>query len=379
MKLAGKISVEQLGEERLTNIERAIVAGAAERMAMPERASRHYFAFAATAFAAAAAGVIGWQLHREPAIAPPAAQQVAVATDPQHATLSLGDATVASSAGAQYEITRSDGRVEIALAKGRLELAVEHHVGRVLVVRAGDTEVEDVGTKFSVDYDGASHARVEVTEGEVKVTRHQQSQHVAAGSAWTTSDGVVAIADLPKPAAAAATPHDDIEIDAKPPEVLHEHHAAVPAEPAPAPAKHAPVAATAAPVHAEKAPPADPLRARIASHAPELVIDLPIEDYPMRAANENDLDQHANLLFSWAVKAYQSAAKDPKLYDLADHVLDGLVAKRAGTRYVDALWLRLRIRCRHGYDDRCHDTARDYIAANGPLSDIAQDILSATR
>jgi hypothetical protein len=381
VKLVGKIQVEALDDERLTNIERRVVAGAAERIARPTRAPRHGLAFASALLAAGAAGVLGWQLHRTPERAPSTVQRLAIATDDHASRLALDGATVASSPGAVFEVVCGEGRVDIALAHGKLELAVEHRADRVLIVHAGETEVEDVGTRFSVAYDGASHARIEVAEGQVKVTRQRRSELVVAGHAWATDSGPIALAVPPPPAATTGPrPSDDADAgrgarDLSHPVAVDEHR--VPPEPAVAPQPPPPTRRAPPPPRPRPAPPHDDLHARLASHAPELVIDLPLADYPIRAANETHLDAHANLLFSWAVKAYQGAAKDARLYDLADHVLDGLVAKRAGTRYVDALWLRLRIRCRRGYDDRCRDTARDYIAANGPLNDLAQDILSA--
>jgi len=200
VKLVGRVHVEPLDDERMTNIERRIVAGAAEAAARPAPARTPWrvLAFAGAAMAAMAAGVIGWKLRGAPEQAQPAVDpRVALSTDAKGGTLSIGDATIQSDPGAVYVVTRPEGGVLVELSKGRVELEVAKRENRPpLVVRAGDTDVIVVGTHFSVDFgDGTGDADVRVTEGVVRVVRHHQEVRVTADQAWEPARGVIALAD----------------------------------------------------------------------------------------------------------------------------------------------------------------------------------------
>jgi hypothetical protein len=196
VKLVGRVPVEPLDDERMTNIERRIVAGAADAGARPIRAPRRYvLGFAAAAMAAMVAGVIGWKLHTAvPAVQPEVATET---VKMQRGALDIGDAQITSDALAEFAVTRPDGGVLVDLSKGKVELHVEKRGNRPpLVVRAGDTDVIVVGTRFSVDYgDGTGDVDVRVTDGVVKVVRHHEEVRVALGQAWATHRGVIALAE----------------------------------------------------------------------------------------------------------------------------------------------------------------------------------------
>ena len=208
MKLVGRVPVEPLDDERLTNIERRVVAGAADAPARPLRASRPFLGIAAAAACALAAGVIGWKLGGAPARGGgPAVDTapLAIATDADGGTLSIGDATIHSDPRTQFVVTRPEGGVRVDLARGKVELEVAKRGDRPpLVVHAGDTDVIVVGTHFSVDFgDGTGEVAVRVTEGVVKVVRQQHEARVAAGQAWLAARGVIALADASVPARGA--------------------------------------------------------------------------------------------------------------------------------------------------------------------------------
>jgi hypothetical protein len=200
MKLKGRIPVEQLDDERLTNIERRLVVAVSDMAHEPERASwsRRGLAVAGFAMAVAIAGVVGWKLHT------PRATQAPVATAEAPFTMSTSE-------GTRVQVTHVGTRTDLAMGKGTLDLDVKHDPNRLLVVHAGDTDIEDVGTKFSVDYDGAGHVEVRVTEGEVKVKRAGKDFEVTANNAWSTETGVVTIAQLDSATTVVAS--NDIEID----------------------------------------------------------------------------------------------------------------------------------------------------------------------
>jgi len=137
MKLANKIPVEQLDEERLTNIERRIVIGVSE--CTPEHVPRRGFVFAAGGMlAVATAALIGWKLHTVTVV-----EQVAIT--PQHfavgdgrdgrdgVKVSIDGATLAGTAS--YDVTRTPTRIEIQMQRGSLELAVIHDPHRSLEPR----------------------------------------------------------------------------------------------------------------------------------------------------------------------------------------------------------------------------------------------------
>lgn len=195
MKLIGKVPVEPLDDERLTNIERKLVVAVSDMRAPAPHASRRVLAFAGVAMAIALAGFAGWKLHEAPVVED-TPQTFAIKSDTERSLLDLGDAQLASMPGTDVRVERMASRTSIVMARGTLSLTVEHKPGRLLVVRAGDTEIEDVGTKFSVLFDGKSHVEVRVSEGEVKVHRAGKDFAVTMNNAWTTELGTTTIAQL---------------------------------------------------------------------------------------------------------------------------------------------------------------------------------------
>jgi len=179
------------------------------------------------------AGFAGWKLRgtgSQPGVV--ATAPIQVRTDAARSTIALGDASVTSDPDTAFVVTRPGTGVLVDMAKGRVELQVDKRGDREpLVVRAGDTDVVVIGTRFSVDYiDG--EVSVRVTEGVVKVVRQKQEVRVAAGQAWQTKQGVVALAALPeRPRTRIAEVEDATrpEINmAEAPEVLHDRVAKVP-------------------------------------------------------------------------------------------------------------------------------------------------------
>jgi hypothetical protein len=408
MTLHNRIPVEPLDEERLTNIERRLVVGVSELAAHPARGSRRYLAFAGAAFAVAAAAVLGWKLrgNAAPIVQPQVAEHFAVDTalpasgfaistiELDGATISYGD----TGATTAFEVARSDGRVVVDMKHGTLDLAVQHVPGRVLVIRAGDTEIEDIGTKFSVAYDGKASVDVRVTEGEVKVSRHQQDVRVAAGKAWTSDGGLVALADLVKPAPApvvqAPTPAPPIVAITAPQPAMRDHQAAVPA-----------VATPAHPVHVQKpdehhepivrAPTtqqaiqnADPyVELRTAIRKQPIAFDPKI-DGKADAANEIAKlkkiayspttlgPEAAQATYQIAVLLHRPLGQDAE----ALHTLDMYRRRFAsGKEMSAALWLRVRIQCGHTIDEDCRRAAYSYQheVTTGEAAEVAIRITNA--
>jgi hypothetical protein len=414
VKLAGRIPVEPLDDERLTNIERKIVAGAAEAAARPHRESRSspVLALAAAAVVVLGVGAIGWKLGASGlggdggGGAAPAAETalIQVHTDEQRATLDIGDAKIQSDPATAFTITRPAGGVLVTMTRGKVALDVAKRGDRpALVVKAGDTEVVVVGTQFTVDYgDGTGDAEVRVTEGVVRVVRHKQETRVAAGQAWTTGRGLVALAELgPRmerdPAGAVITDpdrrgDDEVEIDmGAAPGVLRDRVAAVPDVRAPQPVAGASRVAAASSggsgggLGGRPRPldnPRDPkfgLKALIRSQPVLPALDVGEPDALRAMAEYRQImmrekgPKEAHAFYSMAViQALKLGRTGDALTTLA------AFKRRAQTSeyYVPALWLEVRIRCLRAINDECRQAADLYIrrAPESPALHVAEKI-----
>jgi hypothetical protein len=436
VRLAGRIPVEPLDEERLTQIERRVVAGAVDaairgqRLRAPDRALR--LLIAATAIAAA--GVVGWALRGAPASEPvagpaptpavPAVPEVHVQTALQRSVIDIGDARIESDAGTAFAVTRPGGGVLIAVTRGKLELEVGKRGDRPpLVVRAGATDVVVVGTRFSVDYgDGTGDVDVRVTEGVVRVVHGPDDTRVAAGQGWRTRAGLIAMAGEPGDAGAApgtgrgtgetrapgttAEPRRDHPALPGAPEVLHDRRAAVPDAPpaAAAPARSAPAPRPAGrePVRPQVAVRNDPrvdLRAAIRTQRVEPALALGGADpasaiaryYEIAAHRSGDEASQAFYSIAWVRYFRQGNGGD------ALQTLDAYVRRfPGGKEYRAALWLRVRILCiersepgsgtadgsaggaagsaARGFNDACRAAAYTYLheAPDAPAAHIAE-------
>jgi hypothetical protein len=392
VKLVGRIPVEPLDDERMTNIERRIVAGAADAAARGEVRARWspMLAVAVIAVAVMGAGAIGWKLHGERA-APVVAEAapLEVHTDEQRSRLDIGDARIDSATATAFKVTRPDGGVLITMARGKVELEVGKRGDRpALVVRAGETDVVVVGTRFSVDYgDGTGEVDVRVTEGVVRVVHHQQETRVAAGEAWTAKRGLIALADAGGGATIAGAESrgsGNVEIDmGQAPDVLHERVAVVPnvRVPGGSSSVRPKPAGNGQSVKRSLDQPGDPyvdlksaIRAQLV--APALVVDAEnpataVSAYREIAALKKG-DEASHAFYSIAVVQHLKLGRDTD----ALTTLDAYMRRFAGGKeYAAALWLRVRISCLRGIDDRCRQAAYTYLrsATEGtPAAAIAE-------
>jgi hypothetical protein len=393
MNLKGRIPVEPLAEDRLVHIERRIVANAADRLAVPARTPRRMFASLGLAFAVAAALLVGWKLHGvEPVVTAPQVAETphtfAIAASGEHSIVDVGGAKIASDPGSDLEVSQTSHRVVLKMTRGKIAMDVTHRADRTVVIVAGDTEIEDVGTKFTVAYDGSSHVDVRVTEGEVKVTREQRSVEVAAGFAWTTDRGLVAIAELEQAATvvASAVPAPTpplpppaptvVAVATKRPAVHVEHHT-YPAAPviAPHPRAHTPT-------------PTDPyVELRVAIRNQPIALDPKLDGQRDAAAEVTRLKpiayspqkygaEASAALYKMAVLLHKPLHQDSE----AMRTLDMYVRRfHAGNELAAALWLRVRISCAGGIGDECRQAAYSYQhqVPTGPASDVAIRIINA--
>ena len=382
MSLRERIPVQQLDDERLTNIERNLVVRVSE-MRQPAARSRRGLVWAGAAFAVAAAAVLGWKLHAPQVPAPELAQTFAIETHGDRQAIELGDATVASAPATRVDVARTSHETVITMTRGTLDLSVVHRADRRFVIRAGDTEIEDVGTKFTVAFDGTSHVDVRVAEGEVSVTRQRRTEHVTAGHAWSTDGGLVAIAETPPPA--PVTPPPVVAAVERP---------------------HVPVAPPVRPHHVVADTPAEPVlgeHVEHTAHAPvaaDPYVDLqqairrqPIEFDPHIDGKTDAMNRIAQLkklayapppagaeasasLYEIAVLLHRPLGQDAealRTLDMYERRFTGGREKRA------ALWLRVRIVCSHAIDDECRKAAYSYQheAPSGAATDVAIRITNA--
>lgn len=83
--------------------------------------------------------------------------------------LALEDgSTIALGAKSRLTVTYSEEQRVVEMQPGEAFFSITPDAGRPFVIKAGDTRINVVGTKFNVKYDG-QNVRVAVTEGRVKV------------------------------------------------------------------------------------------------------------------------------------------------------------------------------------------------------------------
>jgi hypothetical protein len=335
-------------------------------------------------------------------------------TSPQRALLDIGDARIESEPGTAFTVTRPDGGVLVAMARGKVELEVGKRGERPpLVVRAGDTDVVVVGTHFTVDYgDGSGEVRVHVTEGVVRVVRQQQETRVVAGREWRTRAGLVAAAaagdaapemataasagagaspgagDAHGSAATAIAAAPEALRDHSPtsPDVLRDHKAAVPEASGVALPPQPPRAAIPPPrmapehgrprltVHGD---PHVDLKGSIRVQRVEPALDLGEPSAANAIARYYDIAAHqsgddaSQAVYSIAVVRHFKLSRNTE----ALQTLDAYVRRfPGGKEYRAALWLRVRILCLDKIDDRCRAAAYTYLhqAPDTPAARVAE-------
>jgi hypothetical protein len=406
MRLAGRIPVEPLDEDRLTNIERRVVAGAVDAASREQgfRAPRRHVGRAlAAAAAVAAAGIAGWALRGAPAPGPVVAEPtpIQVQTGAERSVLDIGDARIESDPATVFAVTRPSGGVLVAMTRGKLELEVGKRGGRPpLIVRAGDTDVVVIGTRFSVDYgDGHGEVDVRVTEGVVRVVHLRKETRVAAGQAWQTRTGMIAsvergatgaeVEEPPGDGSARVRSGDRGPIALGPvPDVLHDRTAAVPDAPsvivtspprsAPTPPPR-PLGAAAMRRHPAVAP-SDPrldLRSAIRAQPVEPALDIGESNAAKAVSRYYDIAAHksgeeaSQAFYSIAVLRHLRLARNTDALE----ALDAYVRRfPGGKEYRAVLWLRVRILCLDKVDDRCRAAAYTYVheAPHDPAAHLAE-------
>jgi hypothetical protein len=399
VKLVGRIPVAPLDDARLSKIERAVVIGAERPVSGHPASWPRLDGVVVAATAAVMAGAIGWLLRDVPVAAPVVAEPAAirVETTPARAVLDLGDARIESDPETVFAVTRPAGGVLVALSRGKLELEVGKRGARPpLIVRAGDTEVIVVGTRFSVDYgDGHGEVAVRVAEGIVRVVHDGEAIRIAAGEAWQTGGRQIAIADAStrdRPRGdQAARPGATLRVPSGTPGRHDRQPVAPPApasasrattRPGPAPTQVRPPRGVAPRGPARPGDPLSELRAAIRTQPVEPALALTEPDPAAAVGRYYDIAAHqsgdaaSQAFYSVAVVRYLRLGQRVE----ALQALDAYVRRfPGGKEYRAALWLRVRILCVDKIDDRCRAAAYTYLheAGDGPAARLAELITLA--
>ncbi|MEM6956585.1 MAG: FecR family protein [Myxococcota bacterium] len=105
---------------------------------------------------------------------------------PARLRLATGD-LLYSSTGARFEVPETVGTRVVELESGDMLFDVVHREGERFAVRAGEVEVEVLGTVFSVLHDDDVVA-VRVFDGLVAVRRGDEVHRIGAGEMWASGD-----------------------------------------------------------------------------------------------------------------------------------------------------------------------------------------------
>jgi hypothetical protein len=274
-----------------------------------------------------------------------------------------------------------------------LDLHVDHRPDRLFVVKAGNVEIEDVGTRFTVDYDG-KNVDVRVTEGEVKVKHAGKDIAITASNAWTLELGPITIAALQARAQQVATAEPAPDPSAPTtastlPTPSTSIAATTPSEAGDSPSGEQPTtsdptagsAVRAGSGSASSTKKAGKTNARKAlEHAPleppdEVGTDEPkaaISSYLERIKSMPEGEDKARVLYSIAYMQYRAKQDGPAL-----HSISGVLKRQGGPAYKAALWLSVRIQCMKAFDDACRMATQKYLAkfSDGLHAGVAQEIL----
>jgi hypothetical protein len=373
MDLRRKIQVESLDDERMTNIERAVVAGAVDAMrARPKRRWMPALVVATTAIVAAAAVIL--IVDRQRTAPAPAVADKPLRVDGSR--LDLGDAQIAIGAETTFDVTRPDGGVLVALERGKVELEVAPRKDRApLIVRAGDVDVVVVGTRFAVER--GTEVTVTVTEGVVSVRRGANQVRVAAGQQWSAPIAVAIDSPFPQPtaiiaAAPAGTTIATGEIrttpDVKLPE-LRDRTATTPpkhdggAKPRQADESNSKPETTPQPSGDGSGSVSSDLRGALrADKVKPPAIEPPDGEDPIKfyklASGDSDFARAADALYGVAYTHYKAGNIGEALRFL-DQLRQRLEMKK-GPLLDDVLWLRVKLRCRTVGGAGCGTSAHDY-------------------
>ncbi len=174
--------------------------------------SRRRVVWAVTATVVAAAAVFAVVALREPEsvdqplVEAPSDPAPAVALPPTPDEPELPDGAVRFSDGSHAIVAEStelreephDTALEVHLDSGQAEFHVVRDPRRVFRVRAGTTEVEVLGTVFTVERDD-DDVEVRVLEGRVQVAHDQETQVLGAGDSWRSESHAESTATAPRP------------------------------------------------------------------------------------------------------------------------------------------------------------------------------------
>jgi transmembrane sensor len=178
------VAAMEAADAVLRSTPRPVPASAPALLVTPPPAHRgwHRRAAAGGLVAAAIAGIVGWNLA-----GPRAAPYVLETKAGEHATVSIGTATIALNGDTRLVLDHNDPH-RVTLDRGEALFDVRHDDAHPFTLHVGQDEVVDVGTRFDVTRDTTA-TRVAVAEGMVIYNPHGEAVRLGAGQILDTADG----------------------------------------------------------------------------------------------------------------------------------------------------------------------------------------------
>jgi hypothetical protein len=383
-------SIPPLGDASIARLERGLFAALDARPldAPRARAGRRGFAVALVGVAAATALFVvreGLNAGRRGEALPARAAQISTTTSGSR--ISIAGATLDVAPHSAVSFGGRDGAVVVVLDHGTVTCDVAPRTKRApFIVEAGETRVTVIGTRFSVQREGA-HATVSVVHGLVEVADTNMTELVHAGERYrpgepvtqeplasvaaAAPDATPAVVPPPSRAPEAATAPFVAAIAPKPARPRARRLALVEGPPpiAPAPPSAEAEPATAEPASAEGAPAtAAAAPAAQAPDAPKATAATPQRSVQVLfelAAQLEVRDPEA------ALRIYGELAGDPS--QPAQGADGGWAAS--------ALFASARLEAERGQARHARELAESYLQRfpRGPNADDARTLLAAAR
>jgi hypothetical protein len=184
----GPPPIEPLSDIEWSRVERGLWSrlDAAEPAATPARRwLPRWIWLAAPAIAAAAVLVVVVATGGDDAVIPPAETHARVVSNEAPSSISFGDAHVTLDPQSAIVMERDGGGAVVE--RGAAWFAVAPRKQRPFAVRAGDTTIRVIGTRFRVAH-SAELVAVEVEHGVVEVQHRELMIELHAGQRWSSAE-----------------------------------------------------------------------------------------------------------------------------------------------------------------------------------------------
>jgi hypothetical protein len=311
-----QVHVEPLPDARVARVRHEVIATleAERRLRSAARATPRRRQLAVLAACLAAAAVLVAVLA-QPWLRRATGDELRLATTDSASEFTLGESSLEVAPRSTLLVTGDDRRgVHVLLERGAVTCVVPPRGGRPpFVVDAGDVRVRVVGTRFTVEREGAG-ARVRVDHGAVELQSRAEMVTLRDGEAWPIVAAVVPVPPPPEATAPPAAAPEASALSAGPKRAAPPRARAPRRSGKPPPA----VAPAASPEHVETpAPSAEPTVAAPAPPPPPPPPPSPREVFESAARLERSRPDEAAVLYrqvaegpsAWAPNALYALAR----------------------------------------------------------------------